>query len=118
MKRVIAVIVIALASVFALSACTQSDVEDLKGLTDIRYTGDVDTDLKSLCHIGSVVTKANNNANIQFNEEVNKQVAQFAEQSDDERVKSLAKGVSLATSLDETSRRAGEQMIKDTCASI
>lgn len=116
--KALAALFLIVPAALGMTACTQEDREDIVSLKDIRYTGDTDKDLASLCKATTVLTKANNNANTTWSAKVNDLAQEFANKSDDHRFQDLAKGVDLATSIDAETREAGERIIEKTCATI
>lgn len=117
--RAIVALIAALA-VIGLSGCaelnkTQEVIEQVQSL---EYTGDPQTDLKSLCSLSMSINALNNEQRESVNGVLTATVNLFSEQSDDNRVKNAAKFLEMSTSADASIRAEGESQLKNLCSKL
>ena len=98
----------------ALSGCATDDTSRLEQVTQIRYTGDTQKDLSSLCRIGSTLNGLNNTQRAFLQDEVINMAERFADTSDP-NVASAIKGIKFLTSTDQNVRNEGEKVIDSAC---
>lgn len=113
--RIVAAMTVALAATFSTVACSPDTRDELKSLTDIRYTGDNKTDLKNLCKIGTVLSDADIELDSGIAKHVNKTAKKFAKKSDDDKVEKVAQGLEWMTSTNLKVRDKGTALVKDQC---
>lgn len=115
--RPIALTCAVIATLGILSACSTDDQSRIQEVSQIRYTGETQTDLRSLCKIGSLVNGMNNTSRAVVQNVVLTATEQFADTSDP-KVATLVENLRLLTSADQEMRAKGEQVVDSTCASI
>lgn len=104
-------------AMLGLGGCAADDTVRLEEVSKIRYTGDAQTDLVSLCKIGSLVNGLDNTQNKIVQDTVLGVSESFADTSDP-TVSNVLKGLEFLTSTDQGIRAEGEKILDSACDSF
>lgn len=119
LKRKLVLTITALCVAFLpLTACSQENRDTVDEITSLKYTGNPDQDVKSLCSLSRTLTEFSNNNNKMVQDSVNKVATDYAAQSSDQRVDLAAGSLKKMTSADQAIRAQGEKDLKKLCRSL
>lgn len=106
------------ASMFTLGACSQESRDVIEQVSQIKYTGDATTDLRTLCTLSSSVNALNNAETEKVKTAVVKAAEQFAIVNDDQRITDGIKYLKWSVDADAGVREQGEENLRKLCDTI